>query len=218
MSAVCRVPHCGLPTASRYSGHCRRHKSIIRRQGHHEQQAIRRSELRPYCDRAHGRIAKNAGSPIWAQLESRWQDLVASARTDAGRRIGNRYQRAAANELVNIAGDVPFLSITVTVCAMFMLRHDLPHRFASDAAFRIQLARRVRSLSSQHRGTCYDDKSGKQHWVYRELRPKVGAILGQNLSVVFGAVGLHLGALEERDRQQKQAEKRRFYEAMRGLK
>ncbi|MER8486504.1 hypothetical protein [Mesorhizobium sp. M1322] len=164
------------------------------------------------------RIAKNAESPVWAELESRWQDLIASARTDADRRVGNRYQRAAANELVNIAADVPFWSVAVTVCAIFMLQHDLPHRFASDAAFRIQLARRVRSLSGRHRGIRDDDKSLKQQWVYRELRPKVGAILGQKLWVVFGAVGLQLGALEERDREQERAEKQRFYEAMRELK
>ncbi|MER9851847.1 hypothetical protein NKJ55_32015 [Mesorhizobium sp. M0106] len=103
--------------------------------------------------------------------------------------------------MLNIGTDAAGRAVMVTALAMFVLWSERPSRFASDAGFRLQLARRVRSLSSRHSGRRYDHRTGREQRVYREMTPKAGAILGQMLATAFGAAGLRLAALDEQDRE-----------------
>lgn len=201
LSNRCRVHHCSKPSASRFSSYCHQHKSIHRRQGAPDQIAITVTELRPFRDRVLARIASNETSPLWAHLEDRWTTIVSEAKTDAKRSVGNRYQRSAAYEFINISMDCDPRQIIVTTLAMFVLWHDMPWRFRSDAAFRIQLARRVRALSGRHSGQVYDHRTGKQKRIYREMTPKAGNIIGQKLSSAFGATGFQLALLDKRARE-----------------
>lgn len=163
-------------------------------------------------------MAKNEKSPLWDHLDSQWASLVTEAREDADRRVGNRYQRSAAREILNIDADSTAHEIAVTTLAMFVLWHDMPWRFRSDAAFRLQLARRVRALSGRHIGHWYDHHTGKQKRIYREMTPKAGDIIGQKLSSAFGAVGFRLALLDERDREQARKAKDDLETAIKELK
>jgi hypothetical protein len=163
-------------------------------------------------------MAKNKASPLWAHLDSLWASVVAEARGDADRCVGNRYQRNAAREILNIDADSTPREIVVTTLAMFMLWHDMPSRFRSDAAFRLQLARRVRALSGRHIGHWYDHRTGKQKRIYREMTPKAGDIIGQKLSIAFGAVGFRLALLDERDREEARKAKDAIETAIKELK
>lgn len=102
---TCRVPRCGLPAASAYSHYCRRHKSTLRRQGATQQTSIRKSELRPYLKAVSDRVARNPESPLWPELERIWDGIASDARATSERRVGNRYERLAAREVLNIAAD-----------------------------------------------------------------------------------------------------------------
>lgn len=218
MSGLCRVRHCGEPPASRFSPYCRRHKSTHRRQGAPDQTAITITELKPFRDRVSARMAKNEASLLWAHLEDCWATIATEARTEADRRVGNRYQRSAAHELLNIAADSTPREIVITILAMFVLWHDMPWRFRSDAAFRLQLARRVRALTSRHTGEIYDHRTGKQKRIYREMTPKAGNIIGQKLSAAFGAAGFQLAILDRRDREKAHKAKEAIATAIRELK
>jgi hypothetical protein len=147
-------------------------------------------------------MEKNKDSPLWPQLDAIWATIVADAEEEVGRKVGNRYQRSAAYEVLNINSDCPAREIVTTALAMFVFWHDRPHRFRSDDAFRLQLARRVRALSHRHTGLAYSHRTGKQTRVYREMTPKAGGIVGRKLASAFGAVGLQLAALDERDREE----------------
>jgi hypothetical protein len=195
------VPHCGAPAASRYSPHCRRHKSVLRRQGATGQTAITKAELAPYLARVHRRISRNPDSPLWGLLDHAWGLAVAAARADAMATIGNRYQRLAAHEVLNLDADTSPRDIGTTALAMFMLWHDRPSRFETDRAFRHQLVRRVRALSQRHVGIIYDHHSGRSRRTYWEITPKAAAIFGQALARCFGAAGLQLAELDQRDRE-----------------
>lgn len=186
---TCRAAHCGAPASSRFSPHCRRHKSRLRRQGDVEQTAIKRSELAPYVARVRERIAKNAHSPLWGHLDARWAALASWAKDTAGNRVQSRYQRQAAHEVLNLHAECSARDIAVTAMAMFMFWSERPERFLSDAAFRLQLVKRVRSLSSRHSGLRYNHRTDKQERVYRELSPKAGMIVARNFAAAFGAVG-----------------------------
>jgi hypothetical protein len=205
MARTCQVPNCGAPASSRYSRHCRRHKSNLRRHGGTTQSGVKKSELAPYCDKIRNRRARNPDSPLWPHLEAVWKALVGDARAIAGRSLGNRYDRLAAHEILNIDADCSAENIGTTALAMFMLWHERPTRFQSDRAFRLQLVRRVRALSRRHIGLRYDPATGRERRLYRELSPKAGAIVAQRLTAAYGAAGLQLGALEDRDRDQARA-------------
>ncbi|MER8645084.1 hypothetical protein [Mesorhizobium sp. M1252] len=218
MTGVCRVPNCHLPAFSRFSRHCRRHKSSLRRQGDPLQTSVTKGELTPYRLRVEARIAKNADSPLWEHLEGRWREIVGQARGDASKATGNRYQRNAAREVLNIGADAGGRAVMVTALAMFVLLSERPSRFASDAGFRLQLARRVRALSSRHSGSRYDHRTGREQRVYREMTPKAGAILGQTLATTFGAAGLRLAALDEQDREDARTAQENIRTAIKELK
>lgn len=200
MNRICRVPHCGAPASSQYSPHCRRHKSILRRHGGTTQRAVTKAELAPYLSRVRGRIQRNPSSPLWPLLDTLWDEATSTAQAHAAARIGNRYQRQAANEIINIAADAPPREISVTTIAMFLLRHSQPSRFEGDRAFWQQLARRVRGLSQRHVGIAYSHKTGLSHKLYREITPRAAILLGQTLGRCFGAAGLQLAELEQRER------------------
>jgi hypothetical protein len=199
MNHACRVPLCGAATSSRYSPYCRRHKSTLRRHGGTGQTAVSKAELAPYLASVRRRISRNSNSPLWDLLDGAWSATVAAAHSDA--HSGNRYQRLAAHEVLNLDADASPREIGTTALAMFMLWHDRPSRFETDRAFRHQLVRRVRALSQRHVGVIYDHRSGRSRRTYREITPKAAAILGQTLARCFGAAGLQLAELDRRDRE-----------------
>ena len=134
------------------------------------------------------------------------------------RPVGNRYQRSAAHEILNIDADSTGHEIVVTALAMFVLWHDMPWRFRSDAAFRLQLARRVRTHTHRHTGRLFDHKTGRDKFIYREMTPKAGNIIGQKLSSAFGAAGIQLALLDERDREEARRAQEAISTAIRELK
>jgi len=218
MSRTCAVPHCGNPISSQFSAHCRRHKSMLRRHGAVNQTGIGKGEINPYLARVRARIDKNPTSPLWPVLETAWAAIVSDANVVAEKRVGNRYERSAAHEILNINADAPAREIVATALAMFVMWREHSGRFADDRAFRMQLARRVRALSTRHRGRRYDHATGRQQAVYREMTPKAGAILGSKLALAFGAAGIQLAELEERERQAAEEAKRTIINAIKELK
>lgn len=218
MTGVCRVPYCGAPVSSRFSRHCARHKSTLRRHGDPRQIGVTKGELAPYRERVEARIAKNANSPLWEHLEGLWREIVAQARSETGKAVGNRYRRSAAHMALNIDADNTAGEVVVTTLAMFVFWSERPSRFASDAAFRLQLARRVRALSGRHSGKRYEHRTGKEKRTYREMIPKAGALLGQKLAIAFGAVGLQMAKLDERDREEARKTRETMITAMKELK
>lgn len=215
---TCRVRHCNEPASSQFSPHCRRHKSTLRRHGDPEQRGVTLTELKPFLARVRARIAKNDDSPLWTHLENLWRDIVSDARQEVTRPVGNRYQRSAANELLNVDADSSPMEIIVTTLAMHVFWHDRPNRFRSDSAFWLQLARRVRALTSRHCGLRYDHETGRDKRIYREMTPKAGAIIGQKLSSTFGAVGFQFAALDKRDREEADKAKDAIANAIRELR
>ena len=101
---------------------------------------------------------------------------------------------------------------------MFVFWKERPERFRTDAAFRLQLARRVRALTSRHSGRVYDHRTGLERRIYRELTPKAGIIIGQKLAAAFGGVGFQLAALDERDRDKARRAREAINTAIRDLK
>ncbi|CAH1656700.1 MULTISPECIES: hypothetical protein [unclassified Chelatococcus] len=221
MSRLCRAPGCSSQTTSRYSPYCTTHRARLRRHGAVDQEAVTKAQLAPYLRQVVRRVEKNKSSPLWAQLEERWEALQSHARgVLAAYQRGQpmvRYERIAAHAIVTLGEPLEPREVIHTVLAMFMMQQDQPHRFPSDAGFRMQLVRRVRGLAEVNAGEWYDHKTGKTKRVYKDLAPKAAVIIGQWLAEAFGGAGIHLAKLEERDRQKQQDEVNALHEALKGL-
>jgi hypothetical protein len=217
---VCRLPGCGLGTSG-YSTFCASHKRTQRRHGHPAQSGVTVYELRPLYQRVKARMKKNADNPTWAILESRWEALVGIAkgelaRYQAGAAMSTHEVEAWANiEQVGVA--VTSTDVIETVLALYLLQEEHPHRFKSDEAFSGQLVRRFRTLAPSNSGEHYDHKSGKNRKVYRDAKPRTIAILAGLLQETFGAAGLTVARLEQRERTGKAEDQQSFHAALEGL-
>ena len=222
MSGLCRAPGCDSPTTSRYSVHCSRHQSRLRRQGDVAQEAISKTDLKSYLKRVRQRIEKNPDSPAWGQLEARWLAVVEHAKgVVAGFRAGKpgaRYVRKAAEEVLKVAETATPRDVIETVLAMSMMEELDRRRFRSDSGFRFQLVRLVRALADVSAGRRYDHRSGKVRRVYRELTPRAVATIGQWLADMIGGAGIHLAQLEVRDIEEAKQKQQALWSALEELK
>lgn len=215
MPRQCRVAGCCASASSRYSIYCSRHKARLRRHGAVDQDAISKTDLNPHLRLVRTRIEKNQENPLWSRLDQRWDTLIGHTRqlTASGRAMPG-YERQAGYEVLKLAASVPSREIVETTLAMFLLQELEPRRFRSDHAFRTQLVRRVRGLTDLNAGTWFDDQTGKTKRAYKDLTPRAVAVLALWLSEAFGSAGIHLARLEEAEREQRQAERNAFYDAL----
>lgn len=81
MSRVCSAPGCSSPAASRFSLYCKAHKARLRRHGAVDQVGVTEALLGSYKRLVRVRIEKNKESPLWGQLEARWDTIVSHAQS-----------------------------------------------------------------------------------------------------------------------------------------
>jgi hypothetical protein len=220
MSRACAAGNCAETTAG-YSQYCERHKRTVRRHGHANQTAITVAELKPYRERIAARRKKNPHSPAWGILGQRWGTVVEAAeRTVAAYSRGQAAVRGdvlAAGHIQRLAVEAPSETVIDTALAMFLLREARPHRFKSDKAFNFELVRRVRALAESNAGTYFDQPSGKVKRVYRDILPGTMERLAVSLTEAFGAAGLQLAALDQRDEERRAAEGAKLMAALKDL-
>jgi hypothetical protein len=208
--------------ASGYSNYCEPHKKRQRRHGHPGQSGVTVYELRPLQQRVRVRIEKNIDNPTWPLLRDRWALLIKAAKDEMTRyqsgKPMNRYEIDAWANLETIGAAVTDIEVIETVLAMYLLQEDNPRRFMSDDAFSGQLVRRVRSLALSSAGEYYDHKTGKTKRVYRDAKPKTVTILAGFLQHTFGAAGLIVARLEQREMAKKNGERMALHSALEGLK
>ena len=207
----CNAPGCNHPAASRYAAYCEMHKRRDRRHGDARQAAVTVHELRPYRDRVRRRMKNNPSNRAWLMVADRWQKLTDHARQEL-KRIdqGGAYSRPTRDAMlaiVRVANDVDALAIIETICAMYLMLEERPHRFVSDAAFSHQLVRRVRGLSRLNAGEYWDNKVRKSRLVYKDPSPRATKVMAELLEEAFGGVGLFLARLDQRDAERAASER-----------
>lgn len=203
----CRVPGCTAPTA-RWGSLCSTHKSHQRRHGHPSQKGITKADLAPYLAVIQQRKERNPESPLWTNIEVRWQALVAHCRGVVAAYLNgqpmNRHERQASQEVVKLAEHAEAWRVVETALALFLMHEREPRRFLSDDALRHQLSRRLRGLAEVNAGTWFDHASNRVKRVYRDLPAPTAVLMGAMLAETFGVAGLLLARREDED-----AEKRR---------
>ena len=206
MVNYCRAYGCNTEITS-YSRYCSSHKTRIRRHGGATQVGVTRSELKPYIDDVAARISRNPTNAAWGSLDRRWLALADYAQGVIDRaqgRVGVRWYRLAAQEVVALRKQADARAVVEVVLAMYLLQIQRSKRFESDAAFRAQLIRRVRGLAPVNQWVGKDPATGRRKTAQRDLPPKVVAVLGDWLTETLGPGGVFLArmvAKEERERQ-----------------
>jgi len=180
---------------------CRAHKARKARHGDALQQGISINRLRPYLRLVSQARQRNPEARIWALLSAGWVSLVTQADAlQAAAEDGqpfHRYRLIAAQQLIAINKVASPEKVIDHGLAMTWLWQEEPRAFASDDAFRAQMARRIRLLAPRlSRGTYWNDKLKRVSSVVQELPPKVALPLGQQLIELFGPVGIKLAELE----------------------
>lgn len=220
MAGLCRAPGCGKP-ATRYGHYCTTHKSRWRRHGDVSQQGVTKEALKPYMALVRARIAKNAGNPTWASCDARWLAVVGHAQSILGaaqRGIpGNRNERLAASAVLKLAPHVEPHAVVETVLAMYLMQDQEPRRFRSDAAFQVQLVRRVMRLSEVSADEWPDRSTGRIRRTYRDFAPGAANVIGRWLAEAIGLAGLHVAKLELADAEKARQDKAEFHKALAGL-
>jgi hypothetical protein len=153
--------------------------------------------------------------------QGRWEALVDIAKAEMLRYQGgtpmSRYEVEAWSNVEKIGAAARGTEVIETVLSMYLMQEEMPHRFRSDAAFGGQLVRRVRTLAPSNAGEYFDHKSGKSKKVYRDAKPKTVAILAGLLRDTFGAAGLIVARLEQREIGKKNEEMRELDAALEEL-
>jgi hypothetical protein len=218
MIRTCRAPGCRERAASRFAAYCPAHRTALRRHGAPDQKAITNVHLKPYLKLVKARISKNPEHVAWVLLDERWRALVDHAHgiiADYARgRAGSRFERAAANEVVKLAGDVEPRAVVVVTAAMVVMQELDPRQFRSDRAFWVQLARRVRALTDRHIGERWDNARGRVRRCYRELTPRAALILGRWLAETLGIGGMQIARLHLAERQKQAQEREQLHDAL----
>lgn len=178
-------------------------------------------ELAPYVKRVRARIEKNADSPAWNLLAERWGALIDHAKAheqecQTGRPF-NRHERDALCEALRVALHVEPEAVMATAIAAFMMQEEQPRRFKSDRAFLFQLARRVRALTDINAGTYWDHKAQRVKRVYRDVAPRTLEQFGRIVSETFGAAGIFVARLEQREADEKSQQQAALHEALEAL-
>lgn len=218
MARTCREPGCTTETATSYGAFCKAHSTRLRRHGSTTQEPVTKAALAPYLKIVAARREKNTGSVLWETLEARWRALLThgeriTAAFHAGR-PGTSHEVTAAHEMAKLGNEWMAKEVIDTALAMFIMHRLEPRRFRTDRAFTAQLVRRVRGVGDMNVGEAWDHRVGKPRRVYRDTTPRVSEIMGSWITEAFGAPGLRLAEMEERDLDARQEEVRALYQAM----
>lgn len=217
MNRQCNNPGCGGRT-TRFGRYCSTHKAHLRRHGAVNQRAVTVAELRPYIRTIRARIAHNANSPLWEQTEANWLATVDHARGVLAAyqqgQVGYRYERLAAVEVVKLSENASRREVCEATFAMFLLNYEHDHRFRSDAAFKVQLVRRLRGLTRANAEEWKDPHTGRVKRAYRDMPPKAAAIMADWVIRALGGVGVTLARLERQQREEKQRRAEAMAEAV----
>ncbi len=222
MRRTCSYPNCTKPAASKYARLCAAHRARERRHGAPDQVAISKKHLAPFLAAVRARIRKNPESSVWAALDARWAAIVTHCEglfSDYHAGIPtDRNARRAASEVIRLAESTAPRAVVETALAMILMHQSAPHMFSSDAAFRTQVVRRVRSLADQSYGQTWNHHTGKVKRYYRDIPRRAVTHFWNWLRIAFGSAAIRIACLEEEERRKAEAEGQAFKSALGSLR
>ncbi len=191
----CKVSSCtGRVAQNSYSRLCPKHNKRKTQQGDPCQSAVTRMDIEPYVTFAHSRLTlapyKEKTIPHVEAVFHTLHEWAAKKVAEYERgRPGIRSQIQAAQTIIALIGACPgkedIITLASNSAAMALLRHDKPHRFASDEGYLHQLAYRFMRSNDALRVCGGTNRAGRKTSVVNRLNRKAMQHLGVNLDAVM---------------------------------
>jgi len=189
MTGYCILPGCHKRAAG-YSRLCETHRTRQRRHGAPDQRTITKLDLKPFVQEVEAWMARNPGNMTWSSAEQRLSALLTGGSRVAQASMHGPTKRAAL-ELQRVGVAAEGRTIVVIVLALYLMKEVNPSAFRSERAFRLALARRVRSVSplSFPRRNGAD---GRKRIASRELAPREAEAFASLLISALGPIGVYI--------------------------
>jgi hypothetical protein len=104
--------------------------------------------------------------------------------------------------------------VAVTIIAIYLLQAHDPRLFKSETAFRTQLVRRVRGLSSASFDEWDGAGDGRKRRAMKELEPKTSEWFSGILVELFGPAGVKVAQLEKREEEERRKDRLAYLNAL----
>ncbi|CAO4136211.1 hypothetical protein [Methylorubrum extorquens] len=219
MHRWCRVEHCNAKTNTPYGVYCGKHDAAMRDHGDPEQQGITKAHLKPYIEIIRAKRAKHPDNKAWLMMEAKWNNLVDRCQeTLANIPYMNAYNRRGMREIRKVGIHVEPSKVVDTILGMYLMDYLEGRRFKSDQAFRFQLVRRVRGLTTLNSKSWPDKNGGKPKIAYDKLPPKASKVIATLINESLGSAGATIAKIVKEDDEKERQERLEYYNALEGLR
>lgn len=177
----CDVPGCDQPRVQRSSSrYCHTHRYHWRVHGSPLQDRLRIAEVRRYEVDAR-RVFAHLPKRNRADLEGTAARYCATFREvltqqQAGQ---NKYGREAASRLLRVFENEKPLPILTRLSALYLMRQHQPHAFRDDRAFRWQLVRCFRKLTSVADGIYWNSRDQRKQQIVKTIHVRVQELMAE---------------------------------------
>ncbi|MBL8901725.1 MAG: hypothetical protein JNK83_00420 [Rhizobiales bacterium] len=199
----CSATGCHKQTIG-HSKHCQTHRSVDRRWGHPLQAPMTKGELTRLSKHVTRLINSRPNSAdLWCKLREALKQLKREARAvvaeiKPGFPVFDKEAGPNLIILQTLVDAEPDKVIAAMIAIGYVAGIDR-HRFKNDDAYFMAAGRRLYLLSRAHFEGHINPATGKRHFVCKEPNSKNVLAVGRKMMAAFGAFGLRLALIEERD-------------------
>lgn len=191
----------------------------MRDHGDPEQQGVTKGQLKPYVEMIRDKRGKHPDNKAWVMMEAKWNSLVDRCQeTLASLPYMNAYNRMGMKEIWKIGIHVELSTVLDTILGMYLMEYLERRRFKSDQAFRFQLVRRLRGLTTLNSKSWPDKNGGKPKIAYDKLPPKASKVIATLINESLGSAGVTIAKIVKEDDEKERQERLDYFNALEGLR
>lgn len=181
----CTVPGCREKRVQRSaSNYCQAHRYRWKVHGSPLQDAIRIAHIRRYeieVRRIFARLPKARRADLNETAKRYCTPFQEFVKAWAEGREGpeSRFGREAGERLTRVFESVPPVAMLTRVAAMYLMRQQEPHAFRDERAFRFQLVRTFRKLTSIADGVYWNNRDQRAQQIVKSIAARVQETMGE---------------------------------------
>ena len=226
----CARPGCDRPArhcrwaTGRYCETCR---SRERAHGDPAQVSIRKPDVTKFVQRIKKLLKRGNFEKIEAYLRERAtllreavespEAVTVEARNGKSRPWVTRWKLLAVDEMVKVLDDSDPVASGLLVAAMFRMRLEQPHAFASDKGFNYELARLWRAQTRMAFGSFYNQEQDCVRYVYTVLPARTTEYIAEFLVATYSRFSAHVDMAVAKERTRKVEHEQKLVEGFADL-
>lgn len=188
----CTVAHCHEKRVQgSASNYCQRHRTGNKQHGDPLQVPLRIPQVRKVETEVR-KIYKRLSPARRAELPDRaaryckpFHEFLQSCAEGSSEFGNNRFAVESGARLLRVFDEVDPLSILTRASALYLMREQMPHVFRNERAFRFQLVRAVRKLTSVADGSYWNNRNQRKQQIVNEIPMRVRENMAEYLVEFF---------------------------------